>query len=180
MIYTGDRKKGHLRVAVVARPQGLKGHVKVIPCTDDPDRFTDLSGLCVWDKNCFRPIALEEVRVNGKEVVLKLKGVDDRESAETLRGTELYVEPQDEAPLQDHAYFIADLMGCRVERSGEEYGTMSEVMQHGAADVYVVTLRKGGVMMFPAIRKVIRRVDIANKVIEVDAEALQEVAVYED
>jgi len=180
MIYTGDRKKGHLQVAKVARPQGLKGHIKVIPCTDDPDRFHDLSGLCVWEKNHFRRIDVEEVRVNGGEVVLKLAGVDDRDAAEKLRDTLLYVAPDDAVALQQDAYFIADLIGCTIQREGADYGVLTEVMQHGAADVYVVKLNKGGQMLFPAIRRVIRRVDAQARVVEVDAEALREVAVYED
>lgn len=180
MIYTGERKQGYLKVATAAKPRGLKGHLKVIPHTDDPDRFYDLSGLYVWRDGAFSVLPLEQVQVNGAEVVVKLAGVDDRDAAETLRGVDFYVRPEDAPVLEEGAYFIVDLVGCRVVDETRSYGVLTEVMQMGAADVYVVQREGGGTLMFPALKRVLRRVDIPDKRIEVDAAALEEVAVYED
>ncbi|MDD4796473.1 MAG: ribosome maturation factor RimM [Eubacteriales bacterium] len=180
MIYAGERKEGYLKVATAAKPRGLKGHLKVIPHADNPDRFYDLSGLYVWRDGAFFRMELAQVQVQGAEVFVKFAGVDDRDAAEALRGVDFYVPPEDAPSLDEGAYFIVDLVGCRVADAQKTYGVLTGVMQAGAADVYMVRRDDGGTQMFPALKRVLRRVDIVNRRIDVDAAALEEVAVYED
>ena len=105
--------------------------------------------------------------------------MNDRDAAEKLRGKELTV-PREEAVIADGRVFIADLIGCEVSfTDGETLGVLEDVLQYGAADVYVVRGAKGRVL-FPALARVIKEEDPSAGVIALDREAFSEVAVYED
>jgi len=65
-----------------------------------------------------------------------------------------------------------------VDENGEKLGVLKDVLQHGAADVYVVQGKRG--FMFPAVKRVITAVDLEAGEMRVDSRALSEVAVYDD
>ena len=174
---TGDR----LLVGVVGRARGLKGHVRVRPYTDDPGRFFALKRAFLKDGNGYREVTIAECDVAGEDVVLRFAQAPDRTAAEALNGMEIYIAREDAVDLAPDAHFIVDLIGCAVvDEQGNDYGTLAEVLQHGAADVYVVRGGPRGEMLFPALKAVIHTVDVAGKRIVVDADRLGEVAVFAD
>jgi 16S rRNA processing protein RimM len=170
-----------LAVGVIVRAHGIRGEVKIQPLTDSPREWQTLRQVEFTDKSgaaCRRKV--KQQRVQGNLVIAQIEGVYDRDQAEALRGTQLFV-PREQGPvLEEGSYFIVDLIGCRVEdQSGKVLGTIGEVFQPGANDVYAVESEKG-TFLLPAIRQVIRRVDIPGRRIIVDGDRLDEVAVYED
>lgn len=169
-------KENYISIGRILRPQGIKGEVKIEPFTDDNRRFETLKSVDINGQSF--EVSSVAVRQNG--VFLSFKGVADRNAAEELRGKELSVLRTQAVKLPKDRYFIADLIGCTVvDNLGEVIGILSQIWQHGAADVYEIALKKGNIM-FPALKSVLENVDILNKQIIVNRTAFEQVAVYND
>lgn len=150
-----------LAIGRVARPHGVNGEVRVELLTDLPERFKWLDVVYVGETNP-RPIAVETVRFHQGVVLLKLAGYPTRTEAELLRG-ELLQVPQSEAiPLEEGEYFLYQLVGLDVyTEKGTHLGRLSEVLETGANNVFVVDGPKGQYLL-PDIPDVIKNVDIEN------------------
>ena len=167
-----------LRVGLILKPQGVMGEVKVLPLTDDPHRF-EAAGTLMLEPTAkngeFTGLSVTSVRIDPKEefVYLRLEGVNDRNSAEALRDRYLCVDRAHAVRLPRDRYFICDLEGCTVVNlQGETVGVLSQVLQPGAQDVYVV---KGArEWLIPAVKAFVKKVDIEAGVITVDTSALEE------
>lgn len=152
-------RKQYLEVAKIVAPQGLKGEVRVQYYCDGPDFFKKLTRLFLGkDKT---EIPLLSSRANGNLAVLKLQGIDDREQVTPLVGKMLYIFRED-VQLEQGVYFLQDLIGLTVKDadSGEVYGTVDDIYQNGAADVYSIRTEDGRQLMFPAIPEVLISRDI--------------------
>ena len=122
-------KQTHLLVGEIVRPQGIRGEVKLRHFTDDPYRFEELDAVLRQTGEGFEPLTVEACRVQGDDVYLKLKGFDDRNAAETLRGAMLYVDREHAAELEENQFFIADLLGAEaVDTKGGEIGVLKDVL----------------------------------------------------
>lgn len=169
-----------LLVGTLGRARGLKGHVRVRPYTDDPDRFFDLQRVYLREGDDFSPLTIAQTEVDGESVVLRFEGVEDRTAAEALNGKDLYIHRQDAVELPDDVYFIVDLIGCRVaDDKGAFIGRVAEVLQPGSADIYVLRDGPRGEVMFPALKDLILTTDTQGRQITVSAKRLKEVAVFE-
>lgn len=127
-------KKDRLTIGKIFNVHGIRGEVKVLPLTDDVSRFSTL-------KNCFigdREFKVKKTRLNKKHVIIKLEGVDDRDSAERFKNRYMEVDRKDSVPLEEGEYFIEDLKGIDViDEEGNLLGTFSDVITNAAVDVYV-------------------------------------------
>jgi len=168
-----------LVIGTVTRPQGIRGEVRIQPMTDKPEDFVRFRHAYVQKQDGTR-LAVSHARVLGNMIIAAVQSSATRNDAETLRGLKVMTERHAAPRLEKDAYFIADLEGCTVvDETGHVYGTVREVMQPGANDVYVVEGEQGSILM-PAIAKLIRSVAIDERTITVDAAVVQEVAVFED
>jgi 16S rRNA processing protein RimM len=131
-----------------------------MPQTDFPEtRFSE--GALVFAERIADGFRIEQVRWMKGQPVLKLSGVEDRDQAEELRGRYLRVPGDDLAPLEEDEYYLFQIVGLRVEtEDGRLLGTISEVLQTGANDVYVVPTATGELLV-PAIPDVVQAVDLA-------------------
>lgn len=167
----------YYKLAKVLKPQGLKGELKLSPFTDNPERFYGLSHIYVKNNGKFESRAVQSARLYKQFAYLKIEGVESCEDAEALRGSFLYVDRQSAKKPED-SYFIADLIGMEVEdEKGSKLGTVEDVFNTGAADIYRVSGAK--CFMFPAAPGAITDIDEQNRVIIVSAKRLEEVAVYD-
>jgi 16S rRNA processing protein RimM len=97
-------------------------------------------------------------------VIVKFKGIDNINDVEKYRRARLLVTRENAVPLAENEYFIADLIGLSAKsEDGEELGTITDVLQTGANDVYVVTTPQKEEILVPAIRDCIKHVDLENK-----------------
>lgn len=168
----------YLRIGVIARPHGVRGAVKVTPLTDDVTRFSGLSEAYLERRGVHTPLSLDVLSVGARAVLAQLNGIDSVEQAEALRGAYLCVPRQEAIQLPPDTWFVADLIGCAVsDTAGRAYGCITDVLETGANDVYVIG---GGKLLVPALKKVLHEVDIANKRIILCAEVLTEVGLFED
>ena len=172
--------KPYLMLGTVVKPQGVRGEVKVRHETGDPERFLDLETVYRKQGEAYLPLRVLDARVNGDDVFITLDGVNDRDAAETLRGTELYIDREHARPLRDNEVYIADMLGLRaVDTQGREVGTLTDVLQHGGADVLVFTTPRGP-MMAPFLKRLVVSVAPEKGEMVLDANTLPEVALYEN
>ena len=143
------------QVGVITAPHGVRGEVKVFPTTDDNARFKNLKTVLLDQGRGTRELEIEGVKFFKNMVILKFKGIDDRNDVERME-------------LGKDEYFIADLIGIQVvSDEGEELGTISDVLQTGANDVYVVSKDGAKDLLIPAIHACIQNVDVAAGQMEV-------------
>ena len=151
-----------VNVGLIRSPHGLRGEVKVESLTDFPERFDP--GATVWLDGA--PLKVERSRWQGRSLVLKLEGIDDRMGAERLRGKELRAPPL--AELGEDTYYRDDLIGLKVvDALGEPLGALADIFPTGSNDVYVVRGPRGELLL-PAIDDVIKEIDLAGRRIVVE------------
>ena len=170
----------YLRVGLILRPHGVKGTVKLLPLTDDLSRFSSLKEAYLERKDGYESVSVACESVRGdKEVYVHLGGIDTREDAALLRDVYLCVDRAHAVKLPEGQYFVTDIIGCEVfGTDGAFYGKLEEVLQNGAADVYVIRGEK--VLMVPALKKLLKSVDVFEKKIVLASDVLEEVGLFED
>ena len=152
----GKELTERFQVGVITSPHGLRGEVKVYPTTDDPSRFKILKELILREKRSERVLKVRSVKFFKQFVILGFEGLNRIEDVESLRQCPLLVERKDAVPLEEDEYYIADLIGLSVRREdGTEIGTLKEVLETGANDVYVVGREGQKDLLLPAISQCI-------------------------
>lgn len=156
-----------LQVGVITSTHGIKGEVKVYPTTDDVKRFKKLNSVILELKSGMQEVNIEGVKFFKNMVIIKFEGYDKIEDVERMRQVKLYVTRENAVKLQKNEYFIADLIGCTVFENKAELGILTEVLQTGANDVYIVKTDEGKEILIPAIKECVLKVDIKKKKIMV-------------
>jgi 16S rRNA processing protein RimM len=148
---------------------GLRGEVKVIPQTDIPDRFSQLHEVYLGPEHQRRRIS-KASPYKGTMLRLGLAGIDSANAAEPLIGQEITIPLAQLPTLPADQYYIHDLIGLRVESSsGQTLGVIADILATGANDVYVVRETGAGrEVLVPAVKEMVRRVDIAAGVVVID------------
>ena len=161
-------KLTHFRIGQIVNTQGLKGEVKVYPYVDEISRFDDLESFYL-DKNFDKEYEVDRVRYKGNMVIMKIKGIDSIELAEKIKSKNLYISREDSVDLNEDEFFIADLIGLDVVTvDGDKVGTLKDVLQYSANDVYVVKSEEGKEYLIPATMKFVPEIDIKSKKIIID------------
>ena len=152
-------KKRFLECGKIVATHGLRGEVKVLPWCDGPEALVPIKTFYLDGGNT--PKRAERCRIQKNMVLLKLEGVDTPEAAQALRGRVLWLD-REEDTLEEGQYYLQDLMGLSVKDAdtGEVYGTLRDVTETGANDVYHVAFPDGRVQLIPAIPQVIVEIDI--------------------
>lgn len=161
-----------LTVATVLKPQGIRGEIKVKVFMDDADDLKGFSRLLVGGEE----YSVMSVRGSGEFAYLVLRGIADRNAAETLRGKDVEAL-RSECPVPPEGrYYIADLIGCKVEYAdGAAIGEVISVTP-AATDIYTLATAKGEVS-FAAAEGVIESVSPEERRIVVNKKRFKEVSV---
>lgn len=148
-------------IGKIVGTHGYKGTVKVIPLTDFPERFKNLQQVYLNRNGTVTQVAVESSNVNNQPFLIKLEGIESKEEAQTYRGSLLMVEEKDVFPLPAGVYYHFQLQGLKVYDSERGLlGTLTQILETGANDVYVVDSPRYGEILIPAIRDVIEAVDL--------------------
>ena len=157
-----------LRVGVIASTHGVRGEVKVFPTTDDAKRFKELKKVILDTGKEYIPMEIEHVKFFKNMVILKFKGYDNINEIEKYKSRDLLITRDQAVDLAPDEYFITDLIGLAVvSDQGVELGTLKDVLETGANDVYVVAMKDGKELMLPAIGDCILNVDLEQRRMEV-------------
>ena len=150
-----------LQVGVISSTHGVCGEVKVFPTTDDVTRFRQLKKVYLDTGREMLPLEIQNVKFFKQFAILKFKGIDNINDIEKYRGKSLMIDREDAVDLDEDEYFIADMIGMKVcTEDGSEFGTLKDVMETGANDVYIIDSLEHGEVLIPAIRKCILDVDM--------------------
>ena len=171
----------YLQIGEIVRPQGIRGEVKLRAMTEDMSRYARLESVFLKKGGRLEEKKVLKGRSYDGFAFLQLEGVNDRDAAEALRGTEVYVDRKHAIKLGADENFVCELIGLKaVDENGEAIGTLRDVLKpNTVCDVYVFDTARGE-LMIPALKRVVRKVDVDAGVMTLDRAALNEVAVWED
>lgn len=166
-----------LKVAKILKPQGLNGLVKLETYTDSLERFNKLKSVYVNNKK----EEISSCKISNGTVYISFKNYIDRTMLEkaNIVGHYIYIDRKDGIKDKDR-YYIVDLIGLDILVDNNKIGKLEEILQQGATDIYIVRLNDKKQMLFPALLKVLKEVNIEKGYIALDEEVLKEIAVYED
>mgnify|MGYP000274900181 CR=1 FL=1 len=149
-----------LKVGVITTTHGVRGEVKVFPTTD-PERFLDLEYVLLDAGREMKKLEIRNVKFFKNLVILKFNGIDNINDIEMYKGRDLWVPREEAQELDEDEYYIADLLGMKVLlEDGSEFGTLKNVMETGANDVYIVDRVDGEEILLPAIHDCVLDVDV--------------------
>lgn len=156
-------------VARIVKPRGLKGELVAELLTDFPERFEGLADVtAVMPEGSHRELKIEKFWFQAGRIVLKFKGVDDVEAAETLRTAEICVAETEAVELEEGEYFDWQLAGCKVETiGGESLGVVKELMRTGGTEILVIA-GEDREYLVPFAESICVEVDIDARLIKVD------------
>lgn len=157
----------YLAIGRIVRAHGLQGEVSVAVLTEFPERFETTEWVYLGDEFEATAYRLESYRWHKQNVLLKLAGVSDRTQAEMLRGKFVQVPLAEAVPLPEGAHYLYQLIGLEVtSTSGEFLGLITDIIETGANDVYVVE-KDGQEILLPAIAEVVKTIDITHRIMVV-------------
>ena len=154
-------KKEYLEAGKIVTTHGIRGEVKIMPYTDTPELLCEFDRLFMGKDKA--EIYIDRARVAKNMVIAKIEGIDTVEAAEKYRNKVLFMH-RDDLELNEDTYFIQDLIDMEVKDadSGFVYGKITDVLQNGANDVYVI---KGDrEYLVPAIPDVVISTDIDSNI----------------
>jgi 16S rRNA processing protein RimM len=157
-------------IALIARPQGLRGEVIAEVLTDFPDRFAELDRIRIRRANGETLHArLEHFRFQKGRIVLKFSGCDNVDAAEEFREARVLVTREELVKLPADTYFEFDLIGCDVQTvHGRQVGRVAKVENYGAAPLLSVRDEEQREYLIPLTLGICVEIDIAHKRIVID------------
>ena len=156
------------RVGVISNTHGIRGEVKVYPTTDNVRRFDDLKEVILDTGKEQLNLHVTSVKYFKNMVILKFKEFDNINDIIPYKGMDLLVTRENAIPLEEGEYYIADIIGSKVITDEDKIlGTLTDVLQTGANDVYVVKTKDGKEVLLPSIEECILDRDIENKIVKV-------------
>ena len=174
-------RQEYLLIGEVLRPQGIRGELKLRAESQDESRYARLAQVWLRRGDAYEPRRVLRGRAQGGFAYLTLEGVSDRNAAEALRGTQLYVDRENALQLSEGEHFVCDLIGLAAQdETGAPIGTLREVIQSNPnCDVYAFDTPRGN-MMIPALKKTVLAVDPEGGTMTLSRQGLAETAVWED
>lgn len=156
----------YLAIGYLRRPHGVMGEVIMDLHTDFPDRIK--SGRKVYIGEKYEAFTIGSARTHGNGLLVKLRGFDAPETAGRFRNQWVYVKSSEVPALPEGKHYKHELIGLTVMADdGGKLGTLNEVLETGANDVYVVQKENGKEVLLPAIPDVVLEIDMEDRVMKV-------------
>ncbi len=151
-------KKKRVTIGKVGAAHGIHGEMRIIPLTDFTERFASMKEVMVGDEL----LHIESCKYHKQYVLMKFREYPIREDAMRLTGKLLTVDRSEAAPLAEGEYYTFDIIGLMVyDVSGKELGRVENVLRTGSNDVYQARRLDGGELLIPALKAVVKEIDIA-------------------
>lgn len=163
-----------IEIGKITKAQGIKGEVKLLCYVDDAQMLKTVKTVYIG-QNSYKVL---KCRPDGNFCYLLLEGITDRNTAESMREWTVFAD-KESVQLDEGRYFIEDLIGCNVILSnGNAVGKVVDILQYGAADVYVCQGQHN--VSFPFLKDLVLSVDVTKQLITLDEKRFEEVCVYDD
>ena len=155
-------------IGIIVAPFGVHGELKVRLLTDIPDRFANLDTVHVGPEHTRYPI--QSVRpYKGEMIVLKLDDIKDANAAESLRNLDIQIPESKLAKLPPDSYYQHDILGLHVfTMDGRDLGHITDIIVTGSNDVYTIKTSDGKQVLIPAIKDVIKQIDLIRHTMYID------------
>ena len=159
----------YIEIGQIVNTFGIKGMVKIKPFTENTKkRFDNLKKVYIKTKKEKKEYEIEEIKYHKEMVLAKFKGIETIEEAEKFRNSYLLINRENEKPLEKGTYYIVDMVGLEVYTDeGEKLGILDDIFNSGSSDIYVVKNELGKQILLPAIKEVIKNIDMENRKITV-------------
>jgi len=152
----------YLVVGFLRRPHGVKGEMLMVVHTDFPERLK--TGMTLYVGDDFQPQVVASLRTHASGLLIRFRGIKNPEDAGLFRNTWVYVPTAGRPELPEGEYYHHQLLGITVVTDdGRELGAVTDIVETGANDVYVVRDPDGRELLLPAIPPVILEVNLANR-----------------
>ncbi len=167
----GQSQPSFLLVGEVLRPHGVQGELKVRVLTEYPERIATVPALYLGagvDAPSPREVHTQSLRMHQGFALVKFREYPDRTAVERLRGLFLMVRIEDAVPLDEGEFYLYQVIGLPVRtEDGVDLGVVTEVLETGANDVYVVNGGAHGEVLIPVLPETILSTDIAGQMLTV-------------
>ncbi len=162
-----DADQQYLVVGEVLKPWGYHGEVKIKIISDYPKRLVKHKTVYVGEPA--RAFQVERARLHSGFALLKFVGCDTPEQVAKLRGELVRIPVEEAAKLKKGQYYQYQIIGLNVVTAeGERVGEVEEILETGANDVYLVRTPEGKELLLPAIKSVVKEIDLENKTMTVE------------
>lgn len=161
--------KQYLEIGEIVTTHGIKGDLRMYPWCDDGD-LVKIKTI-YWDENGIEKSDISYIKPHKNVYLLKIKGVDIPEEGRKYIGKTVFANRKD-IPIKKGEYFIEDLIGLKVldyEDNNICYGTLNDVAQTGANDIYSVKDCEGKETWIPAIPDVVKKTDVESGIMYITA-----------
>lgn len=159
------KNKNRITIGKVGGAHGINGEMRIVPLTDFVERFEAMREVMVGDEL----LHIESVKYHKQFVLMKFREYPVREDAMRLTGRLLTVDRSEAAPLNEGEYYTFDIIGLKVfDSEGSELGTVENVLRTGSNDVYQARKADGGELLIPALKAVVKKINIADGKMVVD------------
>ena len=153
-----------ITIGKVVSTQGNKGEVNILPLTNSTDRFKNLVTVSLRNNKSQTTLNIEKIRIKENTVILKLKDIESIEEAKIIVGSFLEVERKNAVKLPKNTYFIFEIIGLEVYTENNIFlGKVENVISTGSNDVYIVKGENKKELFIPAIREVVKNVNLEKK-----------------
>nr|WP_242854387.1 ribosome maturation factor RimM [Oxobacter pfennigii] len=156
----------YMRIGKIVNTQGIKGEVRVIPLTEDINRFDDLNFVFLDDEKLVK-LEIEQVKYHKNFVLIKFMGYDDMSKSETLKDNYILIDRANAIKLPKGSYFVSDLINLSVYEKDVFLGKIIDILTTGSNDVYIVK-DKDREILIPALKSVVKEININEGKMEVE------------
>lgn len=162
----------YIRVARIAGSHSLQGGLKIYLITAIPERFEPGNTVYLKQNEGYKKFTVKEFRPQKDKIyLLKLAGIDDRNSADLLKGVDIFIDGASaekyREELNDDAFFYYDIIGCRVIYRDSDFGIVNDIIEAGSGEILVIEDHKGKSYMIPFVESMVNTDRIEDKIIEI-------------
>ncbi len=137
-----------LTIGVIGGTHGVQGELKLKVLTDHPEHLASIRTVYLGDSDT--PLALESVRFQGDQGLIRLEGITTPEQGRLLGGLKVRIDGTDAKPLEEGEYFLFQLIGlAAVTSEGDPIGTVTDILETGAHDVLTIRPPSGPDILVP-------------------------------
>ncbi|MWP49428.1 MULTISPECIES: ribosome maturation factor RimM [unclassified Gilliamella] len=154
---------------------GIRGWIRIFSFTEIPDSIFDYTPWYIQRAGQWQEIIVESFKPHNQDMIVKLKGIDDRDQANALTNAEVFVDAEKLPALSNGDFYWKDLIGCRVKTvNGYDLGLVADLMETGSNDVLVVKANLKDAFgaterLIPFVEdQFIKQVDLTTKTVLVD------------
>jgi len=156
-------ESGFLEIGRVGKPSGLKGHFKIISFASSWERFSPGTTVYLARGEELKAYLISEAKPQGKAVIIRLAGLENRQAVEDRGGTAIYIKKEELRDLPANEFYWSELIGSRVfDDQGRLMGTVKEIFTTPAHDIWVIGDREKEVLI-PALEEFVASVNTVQK-----------------